>query len=93
MKFISRWGILISIALILAGGFFGDLGGVGGYDGIAPKWLYDKVMFSGSQSNLPDVFANLSIGFMILGILTLIITFIVYLYMFGVLIYRRINGL
>jgi len=92
MKLISRWGILISLVLLLGAGFFGDLGGVGGYDGVAPKWLYDKIMF-GPESTLPDLFANLSIGFMVLGILVFLITLLAYLYMFGVLVRRKINDL
>ena len=29
--------------MFYAGLFLGDLGGIGGYDGFAPKWLYENV--------------------------------------------------
>ncbi|MBN0989885.1 hypothetical protein [Amphritea pacifica] len=35
--------LLASFIMLYIGAFLGDLGGVGGYDGIAPKWLYEKI--------------------------------------------------
>ncbi|MCV6623235.1 MAG: hypothetical protein OIF51_15950 [Cellvibrionaceae bacterium] len=39
-----------SLVMLYIGLFLGDLGGVGGYDGIAPGWLYEKVIFQSSDT-------------------------------------------
>ncbi|WP_444942913.1 hypothetical protein ACJJIK_12380 [Microbulbifer sp. ZKSA006] len=60
------------------GMFFGDLGGVGGYDGVAPKWLYEKVMLDPSYEFIFNISVIGSISSLALALISLV--------MFGVLI-------
>ncbi len=61
-----------SVGLLYVGMFFGDLGGVGGYDGIAPRWLYEKVNLQPGNDVLSKLAAKGSIVSLCLGVLSFI---------------------
>ena len=70
-----------SLVMLYIGVFLGDLGGVGGYDGIAPRWLYEKVMFqsNGTYFQLAEdgAITSLAIGLFLLA--AFIICFVVFM--------------
>ena len=79
MKTLLRFSLPISILVIYAGVFFGDLGGIGGYDNFAPKWLYEKVMYSDNPLYF-KISENLSIFLMAVGIVMFFSSILLYIY-------------
>lgn len=92
MKLLSYWGIPISLVIYCLGVFFGDLGGVGGYDGIAPRWLYEKSI-NEEISYLFEFSEVASIVLMATSIITFLVVLVLYSHMLGVVVFRRIKSL
>ena len=76
--------LIISLLLfpifIYLGMFFGDLGGVGGYDNIASRWLYEEVMFGETYSWLFAFSEFVSPIFLMFGLVTLVLAFFLTVY-------------
>jgi hypothetical protein len=92
MKFFSYWGIPISLTLYYLGLFFADLGGIGGYDGIAPRWLYEKSIYE----EFPFLFETseiVSILFLAAGTILGLFVLLLYMYMAGTIVYLKIKSL
>ena len=83
---------MVSLICFYLGGFFGDLGGVGGYDGIAPRWLFEKAM-NGEYPYLFEASETASIVFLGVSVLLGIYMVGLYLYMLAVIIRRKLKGL
>ena len=92
MRFLSHWGIPITFIILYLGVFFGDLGGIGGYDGFAPKWLYEKSIYEG-YPYLFEVSEVAGILFLGAGIVIGLLVLLLYLYMLGTIVHRKIKGL
>ena len=79
--------------LFYLGMFLGDLGGVGGYDGIAPKWLFDKVNHQPGNETLFTVSEYGSIIFLSVGFLTFSIFIVLLIFsIFNRIKRRKVNS-
>lgn len=65
-----------SLLMLYFGVFLGDLGGVGGYDGVAPLWLYEKINIQPGNDRLFQAAETGSIVSLVTGLILLIIFFV-----------------
>lgn len=71
MKKLAISLFIISLILFYVGVFLGDLGGIGGYDGIAPHWLYEEVVLNSKN----EIYFNLAQSWSIYTMLASVILF------------------
>ncbi|AJQ95661.1 hypothetical Protein YC6258_03625 [Gynuella sunshinyii YC6258] len=73
--------------MLYIGAFLGDLGGVGGYDGIAPKWLYEKINI---QSGYEALFHLAEKG-SIISLVSAVVLWIVFFVCLAIFIIQKVN--
>lgn len=59
--------------MIYIGVFLGDLGGVGGYDGFASRWLYEKINFQPGNDLLFQLAEKVSVIALALGLMLMLV--------------------
>jgi len=71
MKTVAISLFITSLLLFYVGVFLGDLGGIGGYDGVAPRWLYEKVVLNPENEMYFDLAQSWSIYMMLASVIML----------------------